>query len=147
MFTLAPVELCIYDTISTHKEKFAATWMTAATGEMLFVTDLQPSKKTLLPGNSTEQDLLASINVAREKKKKKSFSLFQEISNFTYRRNKLLGGCNLIKWCGSGWTGPALRHCRGNVHYVIDHARCSSVVFTIKEGEKKESSFFHVGWL
>lgn len=67
MFTLASVELCIYDTISTNKEKFAATWMTAAASEPLFVTDLQPSKKTLLAGNSTEQDLLVSINVARKK--------------------------------------------------------------------------------
>lgn len=67
MFTLASVELCIYDTISTNKEKFAATWMTAAAGEPLFVTDLQPSKKTLLAGKSMEQDLLVSINVAGKK--------------------------------------------------------------------------------
>lgn len=66
MFTLASVELCIYDIISTNKEKFAATWVTAAAGEMLFVTDLQPSKKTLLAGNGTEQDLLVSISVVGE---------------------------------------------------------------------------------
>lgn len=93
MFTLASVELCIYDTNSTNKEKFAATWMTAAAGELLFVTDLQPSKKTLLAGNSTEKDLLVSINVAG----KNMFFLFRKISNFSYRCNKLLGGCNLIK--------------------------------------------------
>lgn len=84
MFTLASVELCVYDTISTNKEKFAVTWMTAAAGELLFVTDLQPYKKTLLPGNRAVQDLFVSINVAGINK----FFLFQEMDLFSYRCNK-----------------------------------------------------------
>lgn len=38
MFTFSAVE--------TNKEKSAATWLTAAAGEPLFATDLQPSKKS-----------------------------------------------------------------------------------------------------
>lgn len=69
ILTFPSVALCISATISTHKGKFVVTWMTAAAGEPLFVTDLQPSKKTPLPENrETEQDWLVSINVAGKHK-------------------------------------------------------------------------------